>query len=195
MLDDLASRVLVLNLPAPGRGLGEWLTSAASLGVPFYVTLHQLMTMPLTMPGMLVHVCENPAILRRAAAELGGGSAALLCTEGRPSTAFNQLATAIVVGGGELSYHGDFDWPGISIANSVMIRHDARPWRMSTADYLEGTRTDAEYVSLTGTPQATPWDPALREAMTTKGRAVYEESVCAPLIEDLRDTAQVRTPA
>ncbi|HET9898206.1 MAG TPA: TIGR02679 family protein [Streptosporangiaceae bacterium] len=183
--DDLASRVLVLNLPAPGRGLGEWLTGAASLGVPFYVTLHQLMTMPLTLPSTVVRVCENPAVLRRAAAELGPASAALLCTEGQPSAAFNQLARAVLAGGGELRYHGDFDWPGIAIANSVMIRHGARAWRMRAADYLSGVRADAEYVSLTGTPQPTPWDPGLADVMTASGRAVYEETVSAPLLSDL----------
>jgi len=37
VVDDLASRVLVLNLPSDGKGLGEWLTGAARLGMPFYV--------------------------------------------------------------------------------------------------------------------------------------------------------------
>jgi Protein of unknown function N-terminus (DUF3323) len=36
VVDDLASRALVLNLPAHGDGLGEWLTSAARYGAPFY---------------------------------------------------------------------------------------------------------------------------------------------------------------
>ncbi len=75
VVDDLASRVLVLNIRAEGQGLAEWLAGAARLGVPFYVTLHQLMTLPLTIRGALVSVCENPAVLRRAAAELGAGSA------------------------------------------------------------------------------------------------------------------------
>ncbi|MGH3282823.1 MAG: TIGR02679 domain-containing protein, partial [Trebonia sp.] len=49
IVDDLASRVLVLNLAADGDGLGEWLTSARAHGTPFYVTLHQLVTMPVTL--------------------------------------------------------------------------------------------------------------------------------------------------
>ncbi|MEU0621848.1 TIGR02679 domain-containing protein [Streptomyces rubiginosohelvolus] len=49
IVDDLASRVLVLNLPAAGRGLGEWLTDAARYGTPFHVTLHQLVTLPVTV--------------------------------------------------------------------------------------------------------------------------------------------------
>ncbi len=176
--------MLVLNLPAPGRGLGEWLTGAASLGVPFYVTLHQLMTMPVPCPArwcMSARTRPSCAVRRRARRD----SAALLCTEGQPSTAFSQLAGAIVAGGGELRYHGDFDWPGIAIANAVMRRHGAVPWRMSAADYQAGVRSDADFVALGGTPQAASWDPGLAEAMASAGRAVYEETVATPLISDL----------
>jgi uncharacterized protein (TIGR02679 family) len=185
VVDDLASRVLILNLPAEGRGLGEWLSGAARLGVPFCVTLHQLMTLPLTPRRALVRVCENPAVLRRAAAELGAVSAPLLCTEGQPSMAFHQIAAAVVGGGGELLYHGDFDWPGVAIAGSVLSRHGARPWRMSAADYLAGVRAGAGQVRLTGTPQPTPWDPGLSEAMAATGSVLYEESVADILITDL----------
>ncbi|WP_239065201.1 hypothetical protein [Streptomyces sp. S4.7] len=34
IVDDLASRVLVLNLPGTGQGLGQWLTDAARYGTP-----------------------------------------------------------------------------------------------------------------------------------------------------------------
>lgn len=185
VVDDLASRVLVLNLPGEGRGLGEWLTGAAQLGVPFHVTLHQLTMLPLTIRGARVHVCENPAVLRRAAADLGAGSSSLLCTEGRPSAAFHQLAGIITSSGGELLYHGDFDWPGIAIASSVMRRHGAWPWRMSAADYSAGVRADSEHVRLVGTQQPTLWDLELGQVMAATGCAVYEETVADPLIADL----------
>jgi uncharacterized protein (TIGR02679 family) len=187
VVDDLASRVLVLNLPAEGAGLAEWLVSAARHGVPFYVTLHQLMTLPLKIHGAVVHVCENPAVLRHAAAELGADSAPLLCTEGRPSTAFHQLADVVVSGGGELCYHGDFDWPGLAIASAVMHRHDAKPWRMNADDYLAGVRAHAEHVLLSGMPQPTPWDPELSKAMIATGRVLFEESVADDLIRDLSE--------
>jgi uncharacterized protein (TIGR02679 family) len=192
IVDDLASRVLVLNLPARGDGLGEWLTGAARLGTPFYVTLQQLVTLPVTVSTPVAYVCENPAVLRRAAAELGTGAASLVCTEGRPSTAFHHLAAAVSRGGGELRYHGDFDWPGIAIAASVIARHDARPWRMTADDYLAGVRADADYVALSGAPEPTSWDPGLSEAMSAAGRAVYEESVADPLIADLGDSLNTR---
>jgi uncharacterized protein (TIGR02679 family) len=186
IVDDLASRVLVLNLPAAGEGLGEWLTSAKAHGTPFYVTLHQLVTMPITVHlSLLVHACENPVVLRRAAAELGAGARPLLCTEGQPSTAFHRLAAAIRKSGGELSYHGDFDWPGISIANGIITRHNARPWRLTAADYENAVRNNDDFVDLAGTPQPTPWAPSLATAMTTHGCAVSEESVADRLIADL----------
>jgi len=187
VIDDLASRVLVLNLTAEGAGLAEWLVGAARRGVPFYVTLHQLMTLPLTIRGAVVYVCENPAVLRQAAAELGAGSAPLLCTEGQPSTAFHQLAEVVVSGGGQLRYHGDFDWPGLAIASAVMRRHSAKPWRMNADDYLAGIRVHAEHVLLSGTPQPTPWDPELGKAMIATGRVLFEESVAHDLIGDLSE--------
>ncbi len=189
IVDDLASRVLVLNVPARGGGLGEWLSDASARGVPFYVTLQQLIAMPVA-PAVgadrIVHVCENPAILRRAAADLGPRSRPLVCTEGQPSTAFHRLAAAIAANGGGLSYHGDFDWAGVAIANSIIRRHNAIPWRLSAEDYREAVREDADHVRLSGPPQPTPWDPALADAMTAAGRAVYEESVAGALIADLR---------
>jgi uncharacterized protein (TIGR02679 family) len=189
IVDDLASRVLVLNLPASGDGLGDWLTSAKAYGTPFYVTLHQLVTMPITISRRLVHVCENPAVLRRAAAELGSSGRPLVCTEGQPSTAFHRLAGAIRRTGGELRYHGDFDWPGVMIATGIIARHNARPWRFTATDYEAAIKSNADYVGLAGTPQPTPWAPSLATAMIAHGRAVYEESVADHLIADLASAA------
>lgn len=143
------------------------------------------MTTPLTVRGTCVRACENPAVLRRAVAELGATSPPLLCTEGHPSVAFHQLADVVVGSGGELHYHGDFDWPGVAIAGSVMRRHGARPWRMTAADYTAGVRAGAEYVQLAGSSQPTPWDTELSKVMAATGRAVYEEAVADPLIADL----------
>lgn len=189
--DDLASRVLVLNLPAEGAGLGEWLTGAAAYGVPFQVTLHQLTELPISVRHPVVHVCENPAVMRRACAELGAATLPLLCTEGRPSTAFHRLAELITSSGGILRYHGDFDWPGIAMTNFLIARHHAVPWRMSVADYVgvitaePGRIGDSGRIALKGTPQPTPWDPALADLMARHGHAVYEEAVADSLIADL----------
>ena len=49
VVDDLASRVLVLNVVATGDGLAEWLTGAARYGTPFQVTLQQLNAHPIRL--------------------------------------------------------------------------------------------------------------------------------------------------
>ncbi|MCX4529329.1 TIGR02679 family protein [Streptomyces sp. NBC_01551] len=184
IVDDLASRVLVLNLPATGQGLGQWLTDAARSGTPFHITLHQLITLPIAVNLPTVYVCENPAVLRRAAGELGASSPPLICAEGRPSTAFHRLARLITDADGTLHYHGDFDWPGIEMTNQLRARYQARPWRMSAADYLSGVHSDSDHVQLGGKPQGTPWDPELAKVMERENRAVYEEAVTDALLAE-----------
>lgn len=184
LVDDLASRVLVLNLAAEGAGLGEWLTDAARYGTPFQVTLHQLTIHPIRVSLPRIYVCENPAILRRACAELGPACPPLVCTEGRPSTAFHRLVSLAVGADAELWYHGDFDWPGVSIATDVIARYGGRAWRMSASDYL---RADRSEVPLAGDPIETPWDAELREVMRSTGHAVYEELVGDQLLADLSE--------
>jgi hypothetical protein len=71
-----------------------------------------------------------------------------------------------------LFYHGDFDWPGIQIANTILARHRAEPWRMNTSDYrLAATGA----LGLSGPPVAASWDEELMPAMCALGRAVHEE--------------------
>jgi uncharacterized protein (TIGR02679 family) len=194
IVDDLASRVLVLNLPATGQGLGQWLTDAARYGTPFHITLHQLVTLPITVSLPTVYVCENPAVLRRAAGELGVSSPPLMCAEGRPSTAFHRLARLIVEAGGTMLYHGDFDWPGIEMTNQLRTRYQAKPWRMGAADYLSGVRADSDHVRLSGKRQDTCWEPELGEAMERENRAVYEEAVTDTLLADWADASRSSPP-
>ena len=189
IVDDLASRVLVLNLPAHGDGLAEWLTGAARYGTPFQVTLHQLDTHPIRLRPARIFACENPAVLRRACAELGPACPPLICAEGQPSTAFHKLARIVVASGGELAYHGDFDWPGVAIATRVIDRHGARPWRMTAGDYLSSVKAGDTAIALKGDPVPTPWEPELRETMRATGRAVYEETVADQLLADLSDAS------
>jgi Protein of unknown function C-terminus (DUF2399) len=181
--DDLASRVLVLNLAAEGTGLGEWLTGAARFGTPCYVTLHQLAAHPLMIRAGTVFACQRRAVLRRAAGDLAADSAPLLCTEGRPSAAFLRIAAAVADGGGELLYHGDFDWQPVTVTAALIDGYRARPWRMTAADYLTGA--GSAHLALTGNPQPTPWDPGLAEAMQRTGLAVPEEMMADQLIDDL----------
>ena len=103
-------------------------------------------------------------------------------------TAWARLAEAVTSGGGTLLFHGDFDWPGIAIAASVLAEHGARPWRMTGAD-CRAEASAGEHVPLSGQPRDTPQDPALAAAMRPAGRAVYEESVVPSFLSDLRGSA------
>jgi len=176
--DDLASQVLVLNLPATGGLVAEWLRSAASAHVPFRLTLHQLRRAPLAVTAPEIFVCENPAVLRAAA---GGPTAPLVCTEGVPSAAVHALlATAPT--GTVIRWRNDFDWTGVRLTGAALRRYPgAAPWRMAAGDYAAAPAG----VPLSGTAAETPWDPGLAESMGVRGRAVMEERLLDLLLADL----------
>lgn len=177
--DDLASQVLVLNVPADGGLLGSWLTDAAAARVPVRVTLHQLRLAPLTLTCRELFVCENPAVLRAA---VTGTSRPLICTEGVPSTAVHTLLRAA---GRDTVIHwrNDFDWAGVRLTGAALARYpNAVPWRMDTATY---TADAAGGLALIGTPTETPWEPTLAAAMVRTGRAVMEERLLPLLLRDL----------
>jgi uncharacterized protein (TIGR02679 family) len=188
--DDLASQTLVLNLPATGCLLGDWLSAATTAHVPFRVTLHQLRLAPVALPVPEIYVCENPAVLRAAA---GQATAPLICTEGVPSAAVHTLLASRAAGT-VIRWRNDFDWTGIRLTAAALARYpDAVPWRMSGADYLGA---EAIGLPLTGAPAASPWDPSLAEAMTATGRSVMEERLIGTLLDDLlQGTATPPAPA
>ncbi len=180
IVDDLASQVLVLNLPASGSPLGRWLSESAAHGTPFRVTLHQLVSMPVALDVSNLHVCENPAVLRAAAAELGTRCAPLVCTEGIPSAACHRLLGQAA----RLDWRGDFDWTGLRCMAGAIARYSAVPWRMGAADYLAAV-AQGESEPLKGPPAQSPWDPRLATEMRSTGRAVMEERVIPLLLTDL----------
>lgn len=90
------------------------------------------------------------------------------------------------VGGARSWYHGDYDWDGIDIANQVMTRHGAEPWRMTEAQYRAAARPDEESIPLTGRACPTDWEPGLSAAMKQTGVVVFEEAVTDELIDALR---------
>jgi uncharacterized protein (TIGR02679 family) len=174
----------VLGLPASGGVLGRWLTEAAAMGMPFRVTLHQLSTMPVLVDVPSVYVCENPAVLRAAAAELGSRCAPLVCTEGIPSAACHRLLAAAP----QLHWRGDFDWTGLRTTAAAVVRYGAVPWRMSAADYSTAL-AGGDSEPLKGSPVMSPWDPELADRMRSAGRAVMEERLVPRLVSDLDGTA------
>jgi uncharacterized protein (TIGR02679 family) len=188
--DDLASQVLVLNLPVqPSPGLGSWLADAAERGLPFRATLHQLTRSPVTLARAApVYVCENPAIVRAAAEQLGPRSPPLVCTEGRPSLAAVRLLDVLATGGAALHVRADFDWPGLRIAGSLLDRPGSQPWRFGVTDYEAARlrRDGRPPVRLAPDDAApSPWDPTLAAVMARAGEAVFEEELLDELLGDL----------
>jgi len=187
IVDDLASQVLVLNLTAgEGHVVAGWLRDAADFGIPFRLTLHQLSADPLTPDAADVYVCENPAVLRVAAAELAESAAPLVCAEGQPSAACHRLVAAAVAAGARIHWRGDFDWTGLRTTATAIDRYGARPWRMDADAYTTALAT-GESEPLRGAPAPSPWDSALAERMHHTGRAVMEERLIPDLLTDLAD--------
>jgi uncharacterized protein (TIGR02679 family) len=131
-----------------------------------------------------VFVCENPAVLRVAASDLGAHCPPLVCTEGMPSAACHKLLGSAVAQGARLHWRADFDWTGLRIVSAAITSHSAKPWRMTAADYRNALTT-GESTPLTGSPAGSPWDPELAALLAEHGRAVMEERLIAVLMADL----------
>ncbi|MFE4492450.1 TIGR02679 family protein [Streptomyces niveus] len=187
--DSLSGTVMVWRLAPPGpHPWAGMMRTRSDLALVTHLTLQELRTVPdtaLTAAGTTVYFCENPQVLQAAARyELPG---ILICGSGNPSAAGWELLQRLTSGGADVAYHGDFDWPGIAIAERVM-RAGARPWRMHAADYLNAlTELPAERLTpLTGPTVSTPWDPQLAASMAQRGLAVHEEAQLHHLLPDLR---------
>jgi uncharacterized protein (TIGR02679 family) len=183
--DDLASQVLVLNLRCAGDDMvSGWLDDAAGSGIPFRLTLQQAALVSAPAAGD-IYVCENPAVLRVAAAELGADCTAMVCTEGVPSAACHAVLGKATARGARLRWRADFDWAGLRIVGAAVTRHAARPWRMTARDYRDALEA-GESTPLTGPEAVSPWDPRLASLIAEHGRAVMEERLIATLITDLK---------
>jgi len=112
--DLLSTTCLTLGLPLSRLGPG-----------PVHLTRWDLRRASGFAPSeRLVLVCENPRVLE-AAAEQYAGRIAVVCTSGELTTVTTAVLGALVAAGRDLRYHGDFDWPGIAIANRVVARFGA----------------------------------------------------------------------
>ncbi len=188
LCDELSAPVLVLNLRSGDNGLtARALRLHADGGEPYRLTSRQLLRHPPqfhpAVTGSTVFVCENPTVVAAAANRLGIACAPMVCIDGQPRTPSRLLLTRLTAAGITLAYHGDFDWAGIGIANLVMARHQAQPWRMSTSDYLAaGGGTVLRHL-----PVAATWDPDLEPAMLRRSRTIHEEQVLEDLLTDLAE--------
>ncbi len=193
----ITSTVLALNLPVSGDSLtGNIIHLASRHGQPLWLTLRQLVHDPAQwqVGGRTIHICENPAVVAAAADRLGTGCAPLVCTYGQPRAAVNHLLSQLQQAGAELVYHGDFDWPGITIANGIMRRFGARPWHFDEEAYKaslrEGPLGDRQAaatgkMALKGKPVNAEWDSGLSKAMKEKKIAIPEERVLELLLKSL----------
>ncbi|PRY15788.1 uncharacterized protein (TIGR02679 family) [Pseudosporangium ferrugineum] len=159
----------------------------ADLGVVTHLTLHELAvagSAPWLPSGQVVSVCENPQVMQ--AAVRAATTTPLLCLSGNPASVGTRLLGRLVEAGNPVRYHGDFDWPGVSIAGRV-LKQGAAAWRMSAENYIAAvTALDADHaIALTGRSVPTPWDPGLAAAMSSHGLAVHEEFVLSDLLGDL----------
>ncbi|MFI7498533.1 TIGR02679 family protein [Streptomyces sp. NPDC049687] len=187
--DEVSSTVLTYGLRPTG---GTWREAAlrerADHHMETHVTLRELRTLrPQMPPGTHVHVCENPRVVEAAADT--GRTAPLVCTSGSATTVVLTLLDALAASGCTFAYHGDFDWPGITLANRIMRRYGAEPWRMRAADY-EYLATRAQVrgtpqIALAGPPAEAVWDTELAPAMNALGFALHEEAALDLLLEDL----------
>jgi uncharacterized protein (TIGR02679 family) len=187
--DSVSSTVLTYGLAPPGDdGPARWLRQRARTGAETHLTIRDLRRAQWPLePGTEVFVCENPRIIEAAAD--AGSSRWLVCTAGNPATIVTVLLDALTAAGATLAYRGDFDWPGIAMANRMIRRYAARPWRLGAGDYEAhiGTARDrgTPLQPLAGAPVTAEWDAELTPAMSALGLAVQEESALELILADL----------
>ncbi|MEV0809098.1 TIGR02679 family protein [Micromonospora sp. NPDC050200] len=188
--DTVATTVLTYGLrPLADDWLARSLRQRADQHAETHLTLRDVRRLGhLLIAQDTVYVCENPRVLE--AAVDAAAPAALVCTSGNPTTVTLALLDALAAQDRvRLTYHGDFDWPGIGIAERVMRRTGALPWRFRSTDYeaaiAEARLRGTPLRELSGPNLDTPWDPALAAAMRRHARVVHEESVVAALLGDL----------
>jgi uncharacterized protein (TIGR02679 family) len=187
--DQVSSTVLTYGLMPlgddwPARLLRERSQKMAEA----HLTMRDLRRMRWCLPpGTEVFVCENPRVIEAVAD--ASCQRPLVCTSGNPTTTVLALLDALTGAGASLAYRGDFDWPGVAMANRIIGTYQARPWRMSAADYEEHVRIARDRGTplqpLSGQLTAAEWDPELAPAMQAIGVGVQEESALELLLADL----------
>jgi uncharacterized protein (TIGR02679 family) len=185
-LDELSSLVLCLGLPGDARSpLGRTLASCRDAGQPAVLTLRQLRCHDEPLRAARVRMCENPVVVAAAADELGVRCQPLVCVGGQPSAAVWWLLELLAAGGAQFDYHGDFDWGGVRIALSVLLRTDWQPWRYDHQAYEAAVSAAHPLAPLAGAPVTTPWDPELARAMRHRNVRIEEELTLDALLQDL----------
>ncbi|GAB3206388.1 hypothetical protein GCM10027294_08540 [Marinactinospora endophytica] len=153
-----------------------------------HLTQRDLHGLRLRLPAKtVIYICENPRVVEAAADT--ACVRPVVCTSGSATTVVLTLLDALAATGCRFAYHGDFDWPGIALANRIIRRYRALPWRMGAEDYERlATRSKAEGIPqlpLDGQPVSAVWDPDLAPAITALGVGLHEEVTLDLLVDDL----------
>jgi uncharacterized protein (TIGR02679 family) len=186
LCDPASATVLTLGLQPSGVSALEQAMRLLA-GHHVVLTLGQLSAMPPRFPpGLLVRLCENPAVILRAESRLGAAASPLVCTSGWPGSAVCALLDTLSAADARFEHHGDFDWEGLAIATWLRDRYDARPWRFDAASYdaaVDAARTKLPALRL---PRHRHAEDGLSGSLRSRGVAVSEEAVLEELVEDLR---------
>jgi len=180
-VDRVSVTCLTLGLRPVAAGPAERrLHLAADAGDPAHITAWDIARLDLSVaPGTKVLVCENPRVLE-AVAERFRGNVPVVCGSGTPAVVVLEVLRALARSDADLRYHGDFDWPGIAIANRLVADVGVRPWLMSALAYEAAARPHG--LPLCGAPVEAGWDAELAPAMRARGVAVHEEAVIETLL-------------
>src|SRR5262249_7334784 len=137
-----------------------------------------------TVAGRAILVCENPNLVAILADLLGTACPPVVCVDGQLGAAQRTILKQLKSLGADLRYHGDYDWPGISIANNVIAKYGAVPWHFSAADYVAAAESAPQLAApLSGRSVVASWDEDLTAAMTRTGIKIEEEAVAQRIID------------
>jgi hypothetical protein len=143
-----------------------------------------------------VLLCENPSVVTEAANRLGTATAPLICVNAHPGAAATVLLRRLGAAGSRLRYHGDFDWPGITIANGIMGRFDALPWRLDTDAYRSAAQLGGPVCAAPPSPPpGTPASPRRRYGSASRSRRSESSTTCSPISPTPSRRADPETPA
>ncbi|MZE78253.1 TIGR02679 family protein [Streptomyces sp. SID5475] len=191
--DEVSSTVLTYGLRPVGGGWREQaLRQRADHHAEAHLTPRDLHDLHLRLPaGTVIHICENPRVVEAVAD--AACVRPLVCTSGSAATVVLTLLDALTTTGCHFAYHGDFDWPGIALANRIIRRYGAQPWRMTAEDYehlaAHSQAAGIPQLQLDGRPITADWDAGLAPAMTALGVALHEEVTLDLLVDDLSGRA------
>lgn len=186
LCDELSSVVLTVGLPGDGSATGAILRPAGAVGEPVWLTLRQLVRTPPEWTGLAnVLVVENPSVIALAADRFASRCPPMISTHGQPRAAAMVLLRSLAAAGVRLRHHGDFDWPGLAIANLLHRRLPVEAWQFDATAYRAAVRAHPHTARLSGTPVVASWDPDLTEAMREIGRQIEEELVASGVLDAL----------